>query len=228
MRVTRGALSGRGPGQYGPCFAQGLTASQVDDASVPQPGDGYFYLVQAQSYDCGLGSLGTTSTEQQRVQPRERGLRRRPGQRCARQRQSTVSGTVAGTLADTASSNDARESITEVLSSGGSPSSRFSLLEHRWTFSVGSGSLKELHVEGFRSSSTDGDDFVFAYSTDGVSFTPLVLSLPFSDDQTERIATLPPGPSGTVTVRVTDADRTAGHQTLDTVSVDELWIRAVP
>ena len=35
-------------------------------------------------------------------------------------------------------------------------------------------------------------------------------------------------PSRTVTVRVVDTDRTAGHQTLDTVSVDELWIRAVP
>mgnify|MGYP003693904377 CR=1 FL=1 len=81
--------------------------------------------------------------------------------------------------------------------------------------------MKQLHVEGFKSSSTDGDDFRFEYSTDGTNFAPVTLTLPVADDGTDRIATLPGSLSGTVTIRVVDTDRTAGHQTLDTVTIDE-------
>jgi hypothetical protein len=56
-----------------------------------------------------------------------------------------------------------------------------------------------------------------------VSVTP-----PLADDNVDRVAVLPGSLSGTVTIRVVDTDRTAGHQTLDTFSIDELWIRAVP
>ena len=65
--VSRGLLSTlRSTGSYGPCFLQGLKRG-VDDASIPPVGDGYFYLAQAQSYDCGLGSLGFGSNEVQRL-----------------------------------------------------------------------------------------------------------------------------------------------------------------
>jgi hypothetical protein len=56
-----------GPGLYGPCQANGLTTPTYTDAQAPNPGEGWFYLVQAQNFDCGLGSLGTTSAEQERV-----------------------------------------------------------------------------------------------------------------------------------------------------------------
>jgi len=84
-------------------------------------------------------------------------------------------------------------------------------------------------VEGFRSVSTDGDDFRFEYSTDGVTFTPVALaSLPSSDDDTDLVGALPADLTGTVTIRVVDTDRSAGNQTLDAVSIDELFVRAIP
>jgi hypothetical protein len=172
--------------------------------------------------------LGATSSEQQRVNANAGACGGATVNDAHASGQSTVFGTVAGTMADTQSSNNAYEAITEVLSTGGSPSTKFSRLEQRWTIAVAAGTLKQLHVEGFRSSSTDGDDFRFEYSTDGTNFTPVTLTLPLVDDGVDRIASLPGSLSGTVTIRVVDADRTAGHQTLDTVSIDELWIRAVP
>ena len=55
----------------------------------------------------------------------------------------------------------------EVLTSGGNPSNRYSYLEHHWTIQVTAGSQVDLFVEGFRTSSPDGDDFAFEYSTNG-------------------------------------------------------------
>ena len=225
--VTRGDLASRGPSQYGPCLTNGVLSPSFDDTTVPAPGQGFFYLVQAQNYDCGLGSLGATSSEQQRANANPSACGGVVVGDAHASGQSTVFGTVGGTLANTQSSNNQYEAITEVLS-GGNPSSRFSELEQRFTLTVGSGSTKELHVEGFRSSSTDGDDFRFEYSTDGINFTPVTLTLPLADDNVDRLALLPGGLTGAVTIRVVDTDRTVGHQTFDTVTIDELWIRAVP
>jgi hypothetical protein len=225
--VTRGDLSAKAVNQYGGCLVNGLPSPTFDDTDVPAAGQGFFYLIQAQNFDCGLSSLGTISSEQQRVNANAGACGGAAVSDAYASGQSTVFGTVSGTLANTQSSNNAYEAITEVPS-GGIPQFRFSRLEHRWTVTVGGGSTKELHVEGIRSSSTDGDDFRFEYSTDGTNFTPVALTLPLADDDIDRIATLPGSLSGTVTVRVVDTDRTPQHQTLDTVTIDELWIRAVP
>jgi N-acetylneuraminic acid mutarotase len=226
--VTRGDLAAKGVSQYGACMSNNVATLGYDDTTVPTPGQGFFYLVQAQNFDCGLGSLGTTSSEQQRTNLNPSACGGLSVTDAHASSQSTTLGTVTGTLANTQSSNDQYETITEVLSSGGNPANRFSELEQRFTFTVGSGTKKELHVEGFRSNSTDGDTFRFEYSTDGVNFTPVTLALPLSDDNIDRIATLPGSLTGAVTVRVVDTDRTAGHQTLDAVTIDELWIRVAP
>jgi N-acetylneuraminic acid mutarotase len=226
--VTRGDLAAKAVSQYGACMSDNVATPSYDDTTVPAPGQGFFYLVQAQNYDCGLGSMGTTSSEQQRTNSNPSACGGVSVADAHASSQSTTLGTVTGTLANTQSSNDQYETITEVLSSGGSPPNRFSELEQRFTFTIGSGTKKELHVEGFRSSSTDGDTFRFEYSTDGVNFTPVTLALPLSDDNIDRIATLPGSLTGAVIVRVVDTDRTAGHQTLDAVTIDELWIRVVP
>ena len=39
---------------------------------------------------------------------------------------------------------------------------------------------------------------------------------------------LPAGLTGTVTIRVVDTDRTPGHSAVDSVSLDELFVRAAP
>jgi hypothetical protein len=94
--------------------------------------------------------------------------------------------------------------------------------------SVGAGTRKELHVAGSYLNSNDGDDFRFEYSTNGTTFAPLTLSLLLNGSYVDKLVELPGNPSGTITIRVVDTDRTAGHQSLDTIFIDELWIRAVP
>ena len=131
-------------------------------------------------------------------------------------------------LIDVLASDNVRESIQEVISAGGNPSSRYSFLEHRWTVDAAAGSRLELHVEGSRTSSTDGDSFRFEWTTDGTTWTPVSMPALPTVEGGDVQGLLSPGLVGTVTVRVVDTNRTAGTQTLDTVSIDELWLRAVP
>jgi N-acetylneuraminic acid mutarotase len=228
--ITRASTSTLSSTNLGDCLASGVPATSYDDPQLPPPGNGWAYLVQAQNYDCGVGTLGWDSAEVQRTNTNPAECVGLPHTDAHATAESTVFGTVSGNFTATTSSNDVYESITEVLSTGGSPSSKFSRLEHRWTVIIPAGSLKELHVEGFRTNSTDGDGFAFEYSTnDGASFTAVVLSnLPFADDQSDRVGTLPGSLTGSVIFRVVDTDRTAGHQTLDQVAVDELFVRAIP
>jgi hypothetical protein len=221
--ITRGDLASLGPGQYGECLSERIN-NLYYDTSVPAPGSGFFYLVQAQNWDCGLGPLSTA--EKQAVNTNPLACAGIPIADSHPSSQTTVAGTVTGTLAGTQTSDDQVESIQEVVSSGGSPSQRFSLLEHRFTFTMGPGLDRRLHVEGFRSSSADGDDFRFEASTDGgVSFFPLSLTLPLLDDDVDRIAVVG-GESSSVIIRVVDTNRAPGTQSLDTVSIDEIWMRA--
>jgi len=64
--VTRGSLSSLTRTEYGACLAEGLLATDFADPGMPAPGDGFGYLVQAQSLECGLGSLGFSSFETER------------------------------------------------------------------------------------------------------------------------------------------------------------------
>jgi hypothetical protein len=135
---------------------------------------------------------------------------------------------VTGDLTATTASDDTTEAITEEISSG-NPSSRYSFLEHRWTIDIAPGDRFELHVEGHRTVSADGDDFVFELSTDGGSvWVPLGLSLPTADPDLDLVAPLPADLAGPVLLRVIDTDRTAGNEAPDTVTVDELFVRSVP
>jgi hypothetical protein len=215
---------------YGTCLADGVVSPGYDDPQVPTPGHGFYYLVQAQNFDCGLGPLGYMTPEQTRV---NNDSLRCNGVLVADEHatsEATVHGTVSGDIGATQISDNFSESIGEALSTDADPGARFSRLEQRWTLSVGAGTTKEFHVEGSRTNSSDGDDFQFEYSTDGVNFTPLVLTLPLTSENVDidRFAALPGTLGGTVTIRVVDTDRTAGHQTLDTVAIDELWIRVIP
>ena len=93
---------------------------------------------------------------------------------------------------------------------------------------VAPGRRVELHVEGYRTTSIDGDDFRFDYSTNGgTSWNPVTLSLPLFDENRDRVGPLPASLSGSVVLRVVDTDRTPGHKSLDTVTLDQPWIRSV-
>jgi hypothetical protein len=138
--------------------------------------------------------------------------------------ETTVSGTVSGSYTDTQASDDTYEAITEI-ESGGKPANRHSMLEHTWTINIGSGGSPVLYVEAYHTSNSDGDNFVFAYSSDGSSYTNAITVTKTSDDNSAQSSALPGGLSGTVYIRVTDTDSSAGNSSLDTIYVDDLFIR---
>jgi hypothetical protein len=226
--VTRTSLSSLGAQSYGSCVAENVSGSSFEDATPPAIQDGFSYLVQAQSYDCGLGGLGTTSQELPR-QNLDAGS-------CAgvavvdrfALSESSVDGTVTGTLSDTFASDDSIEEIQEE-ESGGSPSSRTSLMEHHWSFDVAAGSRVELHLEAWWSGSTDGDVYRFDYSTDGgSSWTLIPVALGRFDPDSDLVAELPPTLSGSVEIRMMDTNRSPGRTELNTIYIDQLFIRSIP
>jgi uncharacterized repeat protein (TIGR01451 family) len=139
----------------------------------------------------------------------------------------SVSGTVSGSYMDTHESDDVCEYITEILSAGNPAKNQYSYLEHKWTIDVTGGSDVTFYLEAYRSSSSDGDDFVFAYSTDDSTYTDMVTVTKIVDDGSYQTYDLPSTLSGPVYIRVMDTDRTAGNQDLDEIHIDHLFIRSV-
>jgi uncharacterized delta-60 repeat protein len=137
-----------------------------------------------------------------------------------------VAGTVTGTYLDTQSNNAVYESIQERETNDRLEKKRYSYLEHRWTLDVRGGSTVTFHVKAYQSVSVDGDNFVFAYSTDNVNFIDMVTVSKTADDGQYQICPLPSSLSGTVYIRVQDTDRTRGHRTLDTIHIDHMFIRS--
>jgi PKD repeat protein len=133
-----------------------------------------------------------------------------------------VAGTVSGTYANTFSSDNVYESILERKSGGRPP--RYSYLEHKWTISVTGGTSVTFYVEAHQSASSDGDNFVFAYSTNNSTYTDMVTVTSTSDQV--YMAALPSSLSGTVYIRVRDTDRTPGNEIYDEIFVDEMYIES--
>ena len=225
--VTRGLTGSLSAGHYGSCFVRGLTATTTSDADLPPAGAAFTYLVQGDNDECGPGTLGYSSNETERMNSNPAACKPLlPTDRYPTS-EMTVVGTRTGSYVDLSASDDVYESIQEVLSQGPA-AQRLSLLEHRWNINVAPGSRVELHVEGYRTTSIDGDDFRFDYSTNGgTSWNPVTLSLPLFDENRDRVGPLPASLSGSVVLRVVDTDRTPGHKSLDTVTLDQLWIRSV-
>jgi hypothetical protein len=137
----------------------------------------------------------------------------------------TVEGISIGTLADTETNDVVSQALTEE-ESGGKPSSRFSLLDHRWSFFVQSSSSLTIFANTWMSLSSDGEGFIFAYSTDDVNYTEMFSVTAIFDDDSYSTFTLPASISGTVYIRIQDTDHTAGNNELDTCYVDHLFIRS--
>jgi serine protease len=134
-----------------------------------------------------------------------------------------VAGTVSGSYTDTHASDNGYEVITE-RESGGRPSNRHTYLEHKWDFNVASGSSVTFYVEAYRPDNSDGDDFTFAYSTDGTNFTSL---LTVSSSSEQLYSASMPSVSGTVYIRVTDTDQTQGNRSKDAVFIDYMYIESL-
>jgi hypothetical protein len=136
--------------------------------------------------------------------------------------ENTARGTVQNDYTYTYESDGFYEVIQEVLNNPNK--NGYSLLEHVWTFNIGSAASAVFYVEAFHSLSDDGDDFVFSYSTDGVYYTNMGTVYKTSDDDMLLYYDFPSSISGTVYVRVTDTDHTKGNKFLDTLSVDQMYI----
>ena len=137
-----------------------------------------------------------------------------------------VAGTVSGSYTNTQNSDNIYEAITE-RPSGGKPSKRHSYLEHKWTINVTGGNLVTFYVEAYHTSNSEGDNFVFAYSTDDLSYTDMVTVIKTADDDAYQGHVLPATISGTVYIRVKDTDQTQGNRSLDTIYVDHMYIKSV-
>jgi hypothetical protein len=226
--VARGLLSTlRSTGTFGPCFLEGLKRG-VDDASIPPPGDGFVYLTQAQNYECGLGSLGVNSNEVLRSNSDALACKGQTYVDASASSETHVRGTVTGTLADVTSSDNAYESITEVLISN------VSQLDHRWTFNVPVGAvLLEVHIEAFYTPSSPtsaAEPVQIDYSVDGGAtweWLTVFVSGPLVDNNADRTIGIPVV-AGTMSVRVIDTNRTTSSPGLDGISIDQLWIRTAP
>ena len=132
-------------------------------------------------------------------------------------------GTVSGTYADTKGDDEGNvQSITE-RESGGKKNERYSYLSHTWSFTVAPGSAVTLYANAWSGGSSDGDAFRFAWSSDNVSFDDLFTVSSASPANVQSVA-IPA--SGTIYLRVTDTDQGAGNKGLDTVFVDQLYIRS--
>jgi len=141
--------------------------------------------------------------------------------------EKTVSGTRTGSYEDTHVSDDVYEAITEIESKG-NPVNRYSYLEHNWTIDVTGGSEVIFYVEAYHSQSSDGDNFVFAYSIDGSTYTDMVTVTKIEDDDMHQTCNeLPSDLSGTVYIRVKDTDQTVENKILDTIYIDHMFIRSV-
>ena len=130
-------------------------------------------------------------------------------------------GTVSGSYADTHADGGALQSITE-RESGGKKDRRHSYLSHTWRFTVAPGSAVTLFANAWSGGSTEGDAFLFAWSSDGSNFDDLFTVSSISDTNVQNAA-IPA--SGTIYIRVTDTDQTTGNNALDTIFVDQLYIR---
>ena len=101
--------------------------------------------------------------------------------------------------------------------------------EHRWTVEVVSGRRLELHLEAYRTFSWDDETIVFEHSLDGgLTWLPLDFpAIPTTDRDVGFVAELAPDHSGPILVRAIDTDHVDGLK-LDTVAVDELFVRVIP
>lgn len=135
------------------------------------------------------------------------------------------SSSVVGDYAETYESDNVYEKITE-RDSGGKPNQRHSWLEHKWVFNIAGGDSVTFCLEAYKSVSVDGDDFVFAYSTDDSTYVNMLTVTRTADDDMPQNYVMPATTKGTVYIRVIDTDRSQGNRSQDTVFIDQMYIRS--
>ena len=134
--------------------------------------------------------------------------------------QTLGSGTVTGGVADTRSDNGTAQRITEV-SSGGPKRRRTQSYNHTYNFDVTGGSGGVILTANAYISGSEGARF--DYSSDGGSNWSDMFVIDSTASSTMASYLFPVGTSGTIAVRVRDAEQAQG-ESVDSVSVDLLKI----
>ncbi|GAH18397.1 unnamed protein product, partial [marine sediment metagenome] len=99
-------------------------------------------------------------------------------------------------------------------------------MEHKWTFNVPADQAPyEFSMEAYRTADSDGDNFLFQYSTDDIFYYDMLTV----DSVTETTQTfiLPPEISGTIYVRAQDTDRTLSNTDSARLAIDQMFISSV-
>lgn len=133
-------------------------------------------------------------------------------------------GTINGNYLNTHADDGVTQSITET-ETGGKPSSRYSYLEHKWIFSLPAANSVTFFANAWSNGSTDQDSFIFSYSTDDVNYVNM-FSVSNTSDAGFLSYVMPASTQGTVYIRVIDSNRTGGNRNLDSVFVDQLYVRS--
>jgi hypothetical protein len=132
-------------------------------------------------------------------------------------------GSVSGTYLDLQDADGNEQSVRE-RESGGKRDRRYSFLEHTWLFNVQPGNAVTLFLTGRQSASGDNDQMNFSYSINGSAYQTLPINLDTS--AAAYVAALPDAiTGGDLRIRVNDSDQTPGNRALDTVYVDQMYIR---
>jgi hypothetical protein len=140
--------------------------------------------------------------------------------------ESTAAGSLTGDFSATFVSDNTYESIREILFDLPGDGRDYSYIEHTWTFDAGGGGNLSFVVEAHHDANAEGDDFVFAYSTDGVVYTDMLTVTKTVDDDTVQSYALPPGLNGPLYVRVQDTDRTKKRVGLDALHIDQMYLES--
>jgi hypothetical protein len=134
-------------------------------------------------------------------------------------------GSVSGSYLQTWSQDGSLQIVTE-RESGGKKSQRHSYLRHDWQFDLYGGGSVTFFAKVWAPLSSDGDSFVFSYSTDGLNYVQMFTVSNTGDAGGYESFALPPSTVGPVSVRVADTDQASGNRSLDSVFVDHLYFHS--
>jgi hypothetical protein len=134
-------------------------------------------------------------------------------------------GSVSGSYAQTGSQDGSLQVITE-RESGGRKTQRYSYLVHEWEFDVYGGGSVTFFAKAWAPASSDGDSFLFSYTTDGSNYVPMFEVSNTDEGGGYESFAMPVSAQGPIGVRVVDTDQTRGNRSLDSLFVDHLYFRS--
>jgi len=136
-------------------------------------------------------------------------------------------GTISGPLSALLSANSVYESLKEVLSQG-TVKTRYPCLDHVWVVNATGGSAVTFNVLAYHTSNRVNDQFAFLYSTDNITYKSMLTVTKTTNNKTMQSFVLPSTLKGKVYIRVVNTTRTPGTTSLNTLYVDQMYIRSTP